>query len=383
MDNQIETILKESLEREGKTITIGNKSYKVLFRRNEKDAYTTLYTLCGDYISEGAEFTINNDTYLVMNQKTTENTTYKKYQSIKTNGQFKIIYGDNEICDYKCYMYDLQDAIHYSKYGTTTDSKAEFIVSLSDASKRIQIDERFFCGSYSLAWKITDINYLNGICFIYAKRDAIGVNDDIENGIADRWTYEHKPDTYEVEITEPNISIEKGKTQQLNASVYKNSSIVTPTPTIKYTISDNSICSIDSSNIVSGISVGSTTISGSYQSLDNDKAISDSVKVVVTEPPVVVGDVTVNPIYNNGNDYSLKSGSKQTFTCNISGITSPQWNITLNANGNTSNQYKSTISGNTFTVECLKSSNNSLIYTITETTTKKVATYEIALSGLF
>lgn len=383
MYNQTESILKESLDREGKIITIGNKSYNVLFRRNEKDAYTTLYALSSDSISEGAEFTINNDTYLVMNQKTTENTTYKKYQSIKTNEQFKIIYGNNDLCTYKCYMYDLQDAIRFNKYGTTTDSKAEFIVSLSADARRIQINDRFFCGFNNLAWCITDINYLNSICYIYAKRDAVNVNDDIENGIANRWVYEHKPDTYEVKINESAISIEKGKKQQLNVSVYKNDSLITPTPTIKYVVSDSSICSIDSSNIVSGINVGTTRISGSYQSLDNDKAISDSVNVTITEPPIVIGDIVVKPVYNESNDYSITQGDKQTFTCTISGVASPQWNITLNANGNATTQYKSTISGNTFTVECLKPADNPLIYTIKETTSGKTATYNITLASLF
>ena len=68
----------------------------------------------------------------------------------------------------------------------------------------------------------------------------------------------------------------------------------------------------------------------------------------------------------------------------ISGLDSPQWNITVNANGNTTKNYTATINNTngTFTIKCLNISSKKLLVTVTEQTTGKSMVYSISLVGL-
>ncbi len=155
-------------------------------------------------------------------------------------------------------------------------------------------------------------------------------------------------------------------------------------PIITWSIADGSICSVDSSNIVTGLKVGTTKITASYKVNDYDSCITDSVMVTIKEKSIVVGDIVVTPIYNTSTYYKLLQGKTQLFTCSISGLSNPQWNITLNANGNTASYYTSTIdnTNGTFTVQNKAKATPYLIYTINEITSGKSLTYQIALGGI-
>jgi len=111
---------------------------------------------------------------------------------------------------------------------------------------------------------------------------------------------------------------------------------------------------------------------------------ADSVMVTIKEKPVVAGDIVVTPAYTASTYYKLLQGRTQTFTCSISGLSNPQWNITLNANGNTASNYISTIdnTNGTVTVYNKLKATPYLIYTIAETTIGKSKTYKIALGGM-
>lgn len=257
---------------------------------------------------------------------------------------------------------------------------------LNEDSKRITINGRFFCGAYCLAWKVTDLNYKNGLCYIYAEREAIQSYDDTTNGIANRWQYEDKPSNYVVAISQDSISVEQNKTSQLNVSVTKDGTLLDPTPTINYTVANGSICSIDENNVVTGLTVGGTTIKGSYKVNEYDTCDTDSVSVTVTEP-VVVADIVISPKYNSSSYFELYPTESQVFTCSLNGVENPVWNITLSTSAS-STHYTSTIinANGTFTVvrkDTSIISNYYLDYTITEQITGKIATYKIKLANEF
>jgi len=378
----------DALDRDGKIITIGSASYKVLFKRNEKGStvpYITMFALYSDPIEQGQIFTINGEKYLILKELTAENTTYKKFDCIKCNATIKWLYGKNDLVVYDCYMVGIADSLKTSSNATIINSKIEVWLPLNADSERIKLNGLFLCGSYQSANKIVDINYLNSLCYLYAERDTILSTDDEINGIAERWTIEEKPSNYSVAITESDVEIEQDATTQLTVAVSKNGSLMETQPTINWTISDGSICSVDNSNIVTGLIVGSTKITGSYKVNEYDTCTSDSVDIVVKAKPIEVGDVVVTPVYNSTTSYSLKKNITQTFTASISGLDIPQWNITVNANGNTSSYYTATVNNTngTFTIKTLNASANKLLVTVAEQTTGKSIVYTISLCGLF
>ncbi|WP_313180656.1 Ig-like domain-containing protein [Lacrimispora sp.] len=383
-------VFNETMEREGIDIIIGSSKHKVFLRRNDKadtSLYSTLYTYYNDNIEQGNTFSLNGNKYLILKRSTSENTTYQKYTCVMCNATIKMMYGAGDFIVYDVRMDEnIQDSLNVNSSVITTGSKGAFLLSLNDESKRLRINYRFYCGAYILPWKIIDINYLNNMVYVYAERTPVSDNDDRDDGIADRWNYETKPNKYVIDIKESAVEIQKGKTQPLTVTVSKDDSTMNPQPTVEWTINDNSICSIDSYNIVTGLSVGQTKIIGSYKVNVNDKVKTDSVNITVTEPSTEVGEIQINPPYDYSSYYGLFQGDTETFICSINGVSSPQWNITLNASGIASANYTSTIDNatGTFIVQNNKlTADKYLIYTIRELNTGKSVTYNIQLRGLF
>lgn len=379
---------QDALKRDGKIIKVGDSTYKVLFKRNEKGStnpYITMFALSSDPIDQGMIYEINGEKYLIIKELTAENTIYKKFECVKCNATIKWMFGLNDLVVFDCYMVGIADSLKTSTNVTIIGSKVEIWLPLNDDTKRIILNGRFFCGSYKSANKVVDLNYLDGLCYLYAERDTVLNTDDEVNGIAGRWLYEEKPNKYSVEITESDIEIEQDATKQLTVAVSKNGTLMETQPTINWTIADGSICSVDSSNIVKGIKVGSTKITGSYKVNYYDTCVTDSVSVVIKAIPVVIGDVIVTPVYNATTYYNLKTNITATFTASIGGVANPQWNITVNPNGNTATNYTATVdnTNGTFTIKNLKQSSNKLLVTVAEQTTGKSIVYTISLGGLF
>lgn len=384
--NILSDIFNQTLEREGMDIIVGSATYKGFFRRNEKGnttPYSTLYASYQADIKQGQVFTVNGSKYLTIKELTSENTTYRKFDCIKCNATIKWMYGKNDFVVYDCYMKDLADSLLSKSNTIVLSSKIEIWLPLNPDSERIMLNGRFFCGTYKMVNKVTEFNYLNGLCYLYGERDSILPNDDAINGIANRWDYEDKPNTYTISITESDIEMEQDVTKTLTVSVAMNGSTMTTQPTVIWTIADGSICSVNSSNLVTGLKVGTTRLTASYKVNDYDTCVTDSVMVTVKEKPIVVGDIVVTPTYTS-TYYRLLQGKTQTFVCSISGLSNPQWNITLNANGNTASSYTSTIdnTNGTFIVSNKLKATPYLIYTIAETTTGKSKTYQISLGGI-
>lgn len=382
----LKDIFSETLNREKKQITIGGVSHDCFLRRNN-NTNITLYLPYSDLIRLGALIYLNDGIYLLYETITSENTTYRKYNAMKCNQSFKVMFGKGDLVEYQCYMENLSASLSSSVDGITIDSSMSFILSLDENSKRLKINQRFYCGFFGQAWKISDINYKDGCCYLYCKRDSTQPTDDMENGIANRWDFDEKPVTYKVKLSTNAMKLDVGKSADITFTVSKNdkaleASAVDVSKLIVRADNGNATYKVkDSSTItVEGASEGITTLTVGYKTSDEDTVISDSIKVTVKKA-VAIGEIVVSPAYNHGTNFKLLIEDVQTFTCSIDGVANPQWNITLNPNGVSSDCYKSTIKDNTFTVEDLDQASNYLIYTISEGVSGKSTTYEIKLGG--
>lgn len=304
MDN-LKEIFNETLKREGKDIIVGDTSIKVFFRINDSsttERYLTMFVPVNQAIEQGNTFTLNGVHYLVLKQLTPENDVYQKFICIQTNEHVKFMLkhrDDNtkaDLTEFEMYMPDsFSDQVQSTSGLLTIDSKAEFKLSLNDLSRRIQINDRFFNEYYGAVWKITDINYKDGIVSLFCERDLTNPSDDKINGIANYHDYNNQP--------EPEM-----------------------------------------------------------------------------------GEIVINPPYDEDGRYAVHQYDMVTFTASIEGVDSPEWNITLDAQGIPSANYVSTIdnANGTFTVENNKLYKGAYLkYTVTENTSGKTTEYYVELAPLF
>ena len=111
-----------------------------------------------------------------------------------------------------------------------------------------------------------------------------------------------------------SIEIQENTSLQLNIEVKDNGNIMSPTPTVTYSSSDENICTVDSGGLVSAIAVGTCVITAS------SNGVNDSIEVVVIEN--VQHNITVE--ITSGNS-SIVVNKSSTYGCTFrdNGITVP------------------------------------------------------------
>ena len=381
-----------TLEREGLDIQVNDTTIKGFFRINnsgENQQYTTLFTAV-NVVNQGDLVKIGTIPLIVQKVVTNESNVYQKSTLIKCNQLIQMMV-KNPLDTTKATLqsfYGISDDISQSlKIDSdiiTSQSTLHLQLPLTSQSKNILLNDRLYVGGNQMAWKVNDMLEQNGVIELHLTRSAIDTTyDDIANGVADRWRYETKPSVYTTTITESSVTLNQDDTSQLTVSVLKDGVVMTETPTIDWVVSDTTIASIDNTNTIKGLAVGSCDINGSYKATDNDIAIGDTVNITVNAKPVTA-DIVVAPAYNETSDYKIKQGRSYTFTCSLDGVSEPQWSIVLNPNGVESSYYTSTIDNGagTFTCGCTTRNSNLLEYQISESTTGKTAIYAIKLASM-
>jgi len=383
----------ETMHREGQTVDIDGKQVSAFFRTDKsiggskaKESYITLFTMRGSGVVTSSIVSLASDKYIALKDNTNENDTYDKTYCVRCNQtiNYMLRHSDNaNKADLTVFYVNADDISQTQSINSsilTLTSSGHFTFPLNDLTRRLNINERFYAGN-KIPWKIRDIVFQNGLCEIYADRDTVDTtNDDLTALIADRWTFEHKPDTYTITAEPTSVTLTEGSTQAITVSVAKNGTVMSPTPTITWTAS-NADCTV-TDNTITAVSAGECSIVGSYKAQDNDICNTATIAVTVNAKPVVA-NIVISPACDYTDYFGLPQGTSQKFTASIDGIASPQWTITLNANGNAASTFKSVISGNTFTVTANARSNNYLVYTISEATSGKSTTYNIKMVSLF
>jgi len=143
-----------------------------------------------------------------------------------------------------------------------------------------------------------------------------------------------------------SASITQNETLQLNLSVTDNSIEISPTPVITYVSSDESICTVNSSGLVTAISSeGNCTITATYQ------GVSDSIELMIAVEPQ--HNYTVNIIPSG----ILKVGQTITAVAQFmdSGIVIPDvatsWFVLADDNVSSTNLVTITYSGNNCSIK--------------------------------
>ena len=107
-----------------------------------------------------------------------------------------------------------------------------------------------------------------------------------------------KDDIYTIECD--NITVDKGSNIQL-APICKKNGVEIGNPTINYTVADSSIANISSDGIVTGLSVGNTTITMTYE------GVTTTINVTVNDVAITYTIEGQNPVLHKKNYiYTLK-----------------------------------------------------------------------------
>lgn len=193
----LKDIFMETLEREGRIIEVNQKQEKVFFRMNGKDSttsnsYLEVYSLKESTLQTGDIFEVNGIKHLVIRRYTPENDIYQKFIAVKLNQHVKYMLG-KDLVEFDLYQFEIADKTNSGDV-ITLGSNAKFNLPLNVLTKQIKINDRFFCGSFHAVWKIREMDYKENVVILYCERDVITECDDIENGIADRFSIETPPE---------------------------------------------------------------------------------------------------------------------------------------------------------------------------------------------
>lgn len=253
-----------------------------------------------------------------------------------------------------------------NKYITTVDNEFYLTVSNNLITQQIKVNDIYKIGIYNyLISSVPDDISQQGLLIFKVKYSE----------------QEQEVHTYTIEILNgTTLDIQEGTTLQLNCNVYDNGSLISPTPSLTFTSSDETICAIDENGLVTAQNnINSCTIT---VSLASDNSILDTININVIAVPqdnytytlsstslpdteIVVSQTKTyqSQKYNNGSPVA------QTFTFNIVGdVISYQLTV---------------VDGNNCSVKALKSGYTITLNAVDDSDNSRVISKNIILKNLF
>jgi len=210
------------------------------------------------------------------------------------------------------------------------------------------------------------------------------INDIVEPGIL-RLEIEYSQEVQEehiyiIEITNGSlVDIQESTTLQLICNVYDNGQFISPTPSLLFVSSDETVCNVDENGLITANSIGNCVVS---VSLVSDNSVSDNISINVIAVP------------QNNYTYTLASTSlpdteiivTQTKTYTIqkynNGLPIAQ-TFTFNIVGDVSYYQLAVIDGNNCSVKALKNGYTIILNAVDDSDVEMVISKEIKLKNLF
>lgn len=259
--NYMISTIGESIKINGKDqtalITKGTNKDKIIDYRNIR---TDFPIATGDLISyQNQNWVIVGEVYQTKNS--CKATLRKAPHVLK-------IYIHNKLEEIPCIIETFSQSVFENEKIKVLDGNIKLTMQMNNITKKIGSGCRFI--KMQSCWEVeTKTSEIPGLLYLYARNTELGAYDDKENEIADRWIHEVKHN-YNMIINEDNITLEEGQTKQLVINVKdtvdnKTENVVNPN--IIYTLLDNSIATIDSKGLITGINEGNTTINVQFENV--------------------------------------------------------------------------------------------------------------------
>jgi len=165
----------------------------------------------------------------------------------------------------------------------------------NEKTSTIYEKQRFILGQYS--YEVTGIDDITALGVLKISMSKVEKNDkdDFINGIA--FNSEEIKNNYKISILSPDLSFAVSQTVQLNVQVTNNDGIVL-NPNLTYTSSDTSVFTVDSNGLLTGLAIGTATISVS---------LTDESTIVATTPINITSIISDNySVVINGSNSIIK-----------------------------------------------------------------------------
>lgn len=319
-------------------------TYKaLLFARNLKnEAENTIKTRLQTYlgiVKHGDYIYYNNETYLIISKVEDKPVYAPEYSEAVLklcNNNLKFITpvnGVNTIMSIPCVISSTSLDVEDSKYIETQDNTLTCSIGTSyiDKIKYIKDGMRFIINDK--AYKTIGINNAtnvfgdNGVISIKLESVETNESDDLENGIADRWLYETKPN-YTFEFPS-EVTFTRYEEVRFDF-IIKNNGVVVNNPTLVKSSSNTSVVNYQSNQWIC-VGYGTSNFTITYQGID--KIYTNVVKVNVVQSQPITYTYTVT---SNDGIFNLEQYVARIYTCNRfengKGVPS-KYNITIDYNG--------------------------------------------------
>lgn len=209
----------------------------------------------------------------------------------------------------------------------------------------------------------------------------VDINDIIEPGLL-IFKMEYSQEVqeshvYSVEILNGSaINVQQGKTLQLNVDVKDNGILLSPIPTITYTSSDQTKCTVSTSGLVSAVALGSCVIGISAN------GVSDSIEVTVVEN--TEHNYTYSLLSTSTPDTEIKVNQTKNYVVQKydNGVSVTQ-TFTFSVSGDSSAYILTVIDGNRCEVKALKSGISIVLSAVDNSDNSKIVNKTIVLKNIF
>lgn len=336
-----------ALKRNGKSCIVNNTTTINALVKEKDDNVKSIDTkilITGTNLNQGDLVKINNNNYIVVTKENEINGVYTTYTIRKAPYLIKYILGNNLKTTY-VYVDTKVFDITTGTYFNSVDGQIYITMQSNGETSNIKLQDRFI--KFRSPWEVKAIdNTLEGLIVLTAKVDLIKDGDDMTNEIPVGY---HAYD-YTLTVSPAIWIIDIGKTQQITASVKDGGELVT-NATFTYSSDNESIATIDSTGIVTGVAEGTCNITVSFLGLDGQtysKTIATTIKVAAPVSYTLVGSSTIKTgdqgTYSVQNsDSSIPIGVVFTFTLSNTHLTiASQTDTSITVSGATAGQTKLT-----------------------------------------
>ena len=295
-----------------------------------------------------------------------------KDNSVQTKGQIELcnntlsILKDNILHHVPCIIESnvrFQDLrVQETRFIVTPDDKITARIPNNEITKDISRNLIFKLNDYD-NYKITSVNRVTEPGLIILKMEY-----SIENSEEHNFTVNI--------LNGSSINVHHNSTLKLNVNVYDNGVLLPSELPIVYSSSNNQICTVDNTGLITAVGLGRCDITASIN------GVSDTINVLVIE--AFVNNYTYSLYSNSLPDTEIKINQTKTYTArkynNGVGITGT---FTFNVVGDTSAYEFKIIDGNNCTLKALKSGVSITLRAFENLNNTNKITKDISLKSLF
>jgi len=218
---------------------------------------------------------------------------YKTASMIKSNNTFPFYDSSSTLHTIHCIISKGLISLDEQKIISTLDSEIAVQISNTSITRQIEINDVFKIGLRN--YTVNDINDITIPGLLLLKMVYSEVSQETHTFVL-------------TILNGSNLSIQEDNTLQLNVNVTDNG-VLLVNPTITYLSSNNLICTVSSSGLVTSVGIGSCTINASANGVSEDIAvivdasITDDYSVAITGSESIKINKTSTytaTVYNNG-----------------------------------------------------------------------------------